>query len=317
MISIIADGEPSPTSAPAAALLKCRRMLIATHDGSFHADEVFAVAALGLLDDTVEVVRTRDTAALAAADVRVDVGFRDDPAAGDFDHHQRGFDAARTNGVRYASFGLVWRALGARVCAGDEEVAATVDEVLVQTVDANDTGQRLTESLIEGVRPFSISSVIGGFNVRWDESVGPGEERVRFDAAVALAREVLAREIADAGSGRRAERIVRAAIAAAPDPRVIELPVNAPWKRVLVREAPDALFVIYPKRQGFGLEAVPQTLGSFENRRDLPASWGGLEGADLVAVTGVPDALFCHAKRFLAVAGSHDGIVRLAELALA
>jgi uncharacterized UPF0160 family protein len=292
-------------------------MVIATHDGSFHADEVFAVAALGLLGEPAEVVRTRDPAALAAADLRVDVGFRDDARAGDFDHHQRGFDAARANGVRYASFGLVWREFGVRVCDGDVEVAAAIDETLVQTVDANDTGQRLTEPLVDGVRPFSISAVIGGFNALWDEQLSPDEERVRFDAAVDLARQILAREIAVAASGRRAERIVRAAIAAAPDPRVVELPVNAPWKRVLVPETADALFVIYPKRQGFGLEAVPRALGSFENRRDLPASWGGLEGSDLVAVTGVEDALFCHAKRFLVVAASHDGITRLAELALA
>ena len=196
-------------------------------------------------------------------------------------------------------------------------MAAAVDETLVQTIDANDTGQRLTESLIDGVRPYSISAVIGGFNPGWDEQVSPGEEGVRFDAALALARQILAREIAAAASGRRAERIVRAAIAAASDPRVVELSVNAPWKRVLVPETADALFVIYPKRQGFGLEAVPRALGSFENRRDLPAAWGGLEGADLVAATGVDDALFCHAKRFLAVAASHEGITRLAELALA
>jgi uncharacterized UPF0160 family protein len=291
-------------------------MVIATHDGSFHADEVFAVAALGLLGEPIDVVRTRDPDALAAADLRVDVGFRDDPRSGDFDHHQRGFDAARANGVRYASFGLVWREFGVRVSDGDEEVATAIDETLVQTVDANDTGQRLTEPLVDGVRPFSISAVIGGFNASWDEQLSPGEERVRFDAAVDLARQILAREIAVAASGRRAERIVRAAIAAAPDPRVVELPVNAPWKRVLVPETADALYVIYPKRQGFGLEAVPKALGSFENRRDLPASWGGLEGPDLVAVTGVEDALFCHAKRFLVVASSHEGITRLAELAL-
>lgn len=109
---------------------------------------------------------------------------------------------------------------------------------------------------------------------------------------------------------------MREAIAAATDARVVELPVNAPWKHVLVPEAPDALFVIYPKRQGFGLEAVPRELGAFENRRDLPAGWGGLEGADLVAVTGVEDAVFCHAKRFLAVARSRAGVQRLAELAL-
>src|SRR6202035_5137878 len=112
---------------------------------SFHADEVFAIAALGLLGDPIEVVRTRDRDVLARADVRVDVGFRDDAATGDFDHHQRDFDAARPNGVRYASFGLVWREFGARVCSGDQDVADAVEATLVQPVDGNDTGQQLTE----------------------------------------------------------------------------------------------------------------------------------------------------------------------------
>jgi uncharacterized UPF0160 family protein len=291
-------------------------MLIATHNGSFHADEVFAVAALGLLGQPVEVVRTRDRNALGQADLRVDVGFRDDPTTGDFDHHQRGFDSARANGVRYASFGLVWREFGPRVCDGDHGVADAVDETIVQTVDANDTGQQLTRPLLDGVRPMTIGGIIGGFNGRWDESLTSEQERERFDAAVATAQGILTREVASAASGRRSGRIVREAIAAAADPRVVELPVNAPWKQVLVPETADALFVIYPKRQGFGLEAVPRELGSFENRRDLPAAWGGLEGADLVAVTGVEDALFCHAKRFLVVARSHAGIRRLAEVAL-
>ena len=116
---------------------------------------------------------------------------------------------------------------------------------------------------------------------------------------------------------RRSQRVVRAAISDTADPRVVELPVDAPWKQVLVPEAPDALFVIYPKRQGFGLQAVPRELGSFDNRRDLPAAWAGLEGRELVATTGVADAIFCHAKRFLVVARSRQGIGRLAELALA
>ncbi len=297
--------------------LESRGMLIATHDGSFHADELFAIAALGLLHDPVEVVRTRDRDALAQADLRVDVGFRQNPSTGDFDHHQRDFDTARENGVRYASFGLVWRELGALVCDGDQNVAAAVDETLVQSVDANDTGQRLTQSLIDGVRPMTVNAIVGAFNARWDEALTPEEERERFDAALALAQDILAREVAAAASGRRSERIVREAISVAADPRVVELPVNAPWKQVLVPEAADALFVIYPKRQGFGLEAVPRELGSFENRRDLPATWGGLEGADLVAATGVEQALFCHAKRFLAVARSRTSIKQLAELALA
>jgi uncharacterized UPF0160 family protein len=292
-------------------------MVIATHDGSFHADEIFAVAALYLLGEPVEVVRTRDREALARADVRVDVGFRDDISTADFDHHQRDFTLTRENGVRYASFGLVWRAFGTRICGGDEDVANAVDATLVQPVDANDTGQQLSSPLIDGVHPITLNGIIGGFNARWDEDLAPAEERERFDAAVALARGILAREVASAASGRRARRIVREAMAAAADPRLVELPVNAPWKQVLVPESDEALFVIYPKRQGFGLEAVPRELGSFENRRDLPVEWGGLDGAELVAVTSVEEALFCHAKRFLVVARTHAAIKRLAELALA
>jgi uncharacterized UPF0160 family protein len=292
-------------------------MLIATHDGSFHADEVFAIAALALLGDPLEVVRTRDRDALAQADLRVDVGFRYDPSTGDFDHHQRDFDSARDNGVRYASFGLVWREFGAQVCEGEQDVADAVEETLVQSVDANDTGQQLTRALIDDVHPLTVNGIIGGFNARWDEALTAEEDRARFDQAVALAQGIIAREIASAASGRRAQRIVRDAITAAPDPRVVELPINTPWKQVLVPEAPDALFVIYPKRQGFGLEAVPRAVGSFENRRNLPATWGGLEGADLVAATGVNEALFCHAKRFLAVATTRAGVKQLAELALA
>ena len=152
-------------------------MLIATHDGSFHADEVFAVAALGLLGDAVGVVRTRDRGKIERADVRVDVGFRDDASTGDFDHHQRDFASTRENGVRYASFGLVWRVYGARVCEGDQDVADAVDQTLVQAVDANDTGQRVTQSLIDGVRPMTINGIIGGFNARWDETLTPEQEQ--------------------------------------------------------------------------------------------------------------------------------------------
>jgi len=291
-------------------------MLIATHDGSFHADEVFAIAALGLLGEPTEVLRTRDRDSLARADIRVDVGFRHDPATGDFDHHQREFEGIRANGIRYASFGLIWREFGTRVCDGDQEVADAVDATLVQGVDANDTGQQITQPLVEGAYPLTVNGVIGGFNARWDETLTAEQERLRFDEAVDLARGVLAREVMSAASGRRSARIVQEAIAAATDPRLIEISVNAPWKQVLVPGAPDALYIIYPKRQGYGLEAVPRELGSFENRRDLPADWGGLEGVDLVAVTGVADALFCHAKRFLVVASSHEGIEELARLAL-
>src|SRR5450432_138422 len=45
---------------PARDLPRVSRVLVATHNGSFHADDVFAIAAVGLLDEPIEVVRTRD-----------------------------------------------------------------------------------------------------------------------------------------------------------------------------------------------------------------------------------------------------------------
>lgn len=290
-------------------------MLIATHSGSFHADEVFAIAAMKLLKEPVEVIRTRDREVLAEADVRIDVGFNHDPSSGDFDHHQRDFNMTRENGIGYASFGLIWREYGARIC-GDAEVADAVEQTLVQPVDANDTGQQISKSLIEGIRPMNVNAVIGGFNSRWDEDLNDEQERARFDAALELAGGILEREIASATSGLKAVRVVREAIGGAEDPRIIELSENVPWKQVVVTEAPEALFVIYPKRQGFGLETVPRELGTFENRKDLPAAWAGLEQEELAELTGVADALFCHAKRFLVVASSREGIETLASLAI-
>jgi uncharacterized UPF0160 family protein len=287
---------------------------VATHPGNFHADDVFAVAVLRLVHGDVRIVRTRDEAALAAADVRVDIGWRSDPSTGDFDHHQRGGAGERPNGIRYASFGLVWRAYGEQLAG---EGAESVDERLVQGVDANDTGQNISSALYEGIRPMTVSGVIAAMNAVWDEELSPEREDERFAAAVELAVGILERELAGSRAYHRALDLVRAAVEGASDPRIVELDRKLPWHETVVTTAPEALYVIYPKSDGWGMQAVPKALGEFENRKDLPADWAGHSGEELAAVTGVPDAIFAHSKRFYASAGSREGILALAAQALA
>src|SRR5437870_4306790 len=89
-------------------------MLIATHSGKFHADDVWAVMVLDLVFPGCEIIRTRDAEQIRQADFAVDVGGIWDAQAGRFDHHQKGFQSARESGVVYASAGLVWKAHGAR-----------------------------------------------------------------------------------------------------------------------------------------------------------------------------------------------------------
>jgi uncharacterized UPF0160 family protein len=292
-------------------------MKVATHPGNFHADDVFAIAVLGLTaDGPLEIVRTRDEAIQDAADARVDVGGRSDPATGDFDHHQKGGAGERDNGIRYASFGLVWRAYGEQL-TGDAEGAASIDERLVQGVDANDTGQTIVRSLVEGVRPMTVSGVIAAMNPAWDESLTPEQEDARFAEAVAVATRIVQDELAGSAAFRRAHQLVHDAIGRADDPRIIELDRNMPWREAVVTTAPEALFVLYPKTDGWGMQAVPKALGAFDNRRDLPAAWAGLSGDELAAASGVDDAVFCHAARFYASAQSREGITALAAQALA
>ncbi len=290
-------------------------MRIATHPGNFHADDVFAVATLRLALGPAEVLRTRDERLQAACDIRVDVGGRSDAATGDFDHHQKGGAGERANGVRYASFGLVWREHG-ELLAGGADAARAIDERLVQGVDANDTGQSISEALIGSITPMTVSGVIAARNGVWDDDLSAEQEDERFERAVDLAVAMLEAELAGAAAHARAQQLVRDAIAAAEDPRIVELPRNMPWREIVVTTAPQALFVIYPRTAGWGMQAVPEQAGAFANRRDLPAAWAGLSGAPLTEATGVEDAEFAHAARFYASAGSRNGILALAQLAL-
>ncbi len=61
---------------------------------------------------------------------------------------------------------------------------------------------------------------------------------------------------------------------------------------------------------------VVDDIRAFKTRKDFPAAWAGKSGEALVALTGVRDAIFCPNKLFLAVAGSKEGALALAKLAL-
>jgi uncharacterized UPF0160 family protein len=97
-----------------------KKIRIVTHDGNFHADDVFACATLSLWAkkqgyDCV-ITRTREAHIVAKADIVVDVGMEYDPQRGRFDHHQRGGAGTHENGVPYASFGLVWKHYASFIC---------------------------------------------------------------------------------------------------------------------------------------------------------------------------------------------------------
>ena len=97
--------------------MTARPPLLVTHGGSFHLDDAFAYAVLQLglgLGATAgdhKLVRTRDPTMIERADIVWDVGAVHDPAAGRFDHHQRGAPE-RDDTTPFSAAGLIWRHYG-------------------------------------------------------------------------------------------------------------------------------------------------------------------------------------------------------------
>ncbi|RCW75509.1 MYG1 family protein [Pseudorhodoferax soli] len=304
-----------------------RSTTIATHNGSFHADDVFGVAVLRLLFPEATLLRTRDAALIAAADYAVDVGGEWDAARGRFDHHQRGFDGARASGVVYASAGLVWAAHGpalvAQQCGVTEPtlvqaIADSLDRELVQHLDRADTG---AANAAPGL--FGLSALLAQFNLPWDRRGSAAQDDAaalaRFEQAMGVVTQLLLAALDQQRARHQGAQQVREARVLL-DGRVLVLPRGGlPWRDVASAEMPDLWFVVYPdasdeQHQVHVVTVEPQ---SFTARKDLPRAWAGLREAELAAASGVADAVFCHNGRFIAGARSLDGALRLAELAVA
>ncbi|MEO7108611.1 MAG: MYG1 family protein [Rhodoferax sp.] len=315
---------------------------IATHSGSFHADDVFGVGILMGVFPSHTLVRTRKQELIDAADFAVDVGGSWDAATGRFDHHQRGFDGARppqdvdgqsVPGVGYASAGLVWSAHGSAYVqawasaqghtvddAAVVEIVRSIDHSLVQYLDIVDTGQG---DVSPGI--FGLSSLIAQLNTHWleergmDGKVKAQSQETRFREAIAITRKFLDHAISKKVAQLRAMDTVRNAPRLVGG-RVLHLQEGGmPWTHVVVHEMPEVMFVIYPDSDGdqYQIKTVPVEAGSFTARMDLPEAWAGLRDGELAAVTGVADSVFCHLNLFIGGARSFEGAVKLAELALA
>ena len=299
-----------------------RRLI--THDGRFHADEVLATAVLSALFPDAEVVRTRDpvlTGSTCPTDLVYDVGGVHDPVLGRFDHHQPGAPT-RPDGSPYSAFGLIWSCFGpdylAKIVVDPglvPELQGAVDQSLVRGVDQLDNST-LDPATLGAAAGLTLPALINDLNPAFDHP-SPAREGAAFNAAVRLASELLAQRVLSAEAALWAEREVRQAIEASWGDPVLELDRGAPFRRAILEVgAGHVLLVAHPRRADWVVSTVSDPPGSYTTRLDLPEAWAGLEGEELAAVTGVEDAVFCHRARFMAVARTREGALRLAELAL-
>lgn len=291
-------------------ILKQKKILV-THNGTFHADDLFATATLSIaFNDNVKIIRTRDAKLIESADVVYDVSGIYDPKIDRFDHHQKGGAGQRESGIPYSSFGLVWRKYGEQIC-GSKEVASKIDERLVQSIDANDNGINLF-NIVGSVAPYTIQDMLFSFRPSWKEEQDYDSS---FMNLIPLVEKIIIREIVKTKDAIDAQSIVRKAYENALDKRVIIFDGSYPWFET-INEYAEPLYVISKKGDTWRAEAVRKEKHNFENRKPFPEAWAGKRDAEMAEATGVSDAVFCHNGRFLIVAKSKEGILTLVEKAL-
>jgi uncharacterized UPF0160 family protein len=111
---------------------------------------------------------------------------------------------------------------------------------------------------------------------------------------------------------------VVAAHAAGEDPRILVLSRGMPWKNVIFSHDLPVLLTVSPASNGnWMVDTMPPEPGSFAQRLPLPEAWAGLQSDDLAAASGVADAVFVHARRFVGAAKSRAGAIELAQRAVA
>ena len=308
-------------------------LILATHSGKFHCDEVFAYVvlrlALGLEAPGVDhvLLRTRQAEQLETAAIIWDVGGEFDAARGRFDHHQRGAPV-RPDGTPWSSAGLVWQVFGARAVAAllapagaeryAETIAAELDASMVLRIDEHDNGIAADGPVKRD--GLGLARLVEDCNPAWDDPAanGPTAGDAAFQEATQLIQAVLARRVESLRAKHEAMSVVLTAHGEAADPRILVLERGMPWKNVVFNHDLPVLFTVSPASNGnWMVDTVPPEPGSFAQRLPLPESWAGLQNAELAAESGVADAVFVHLRRFVGAAKTRHGAMAMARLALA
>ena len=292
---------------------------VITHGGVFHADDVLATVILVKLfqqrnqnEEPLKICREFKVSAELPKDVIVyDIG------GGKFDHHQRGGNGTRENGVPYSSAGLIWKEFGKELLketSDPDYVWELIDRDIIQAVDAMDNGAMPRPDY--PCQGFSISQAISGFNPTWDSKESFDET---FMKAVAFMEQVFDNAVATAAAKAKAESLVNGALRNSKG-HVLVLDRYMPWQEPLLTSeneaAKDILFVVYPAvRGGYNWQCVPDGLGSFGQRKPVPQEWKGVPAEELQKLTGVEGFTFCHPAGFLGACKTQEEAIRVATLA--
>lgn len=318
-------------------------MIIATHDGTFHADETTACAIISYIYENCRIIRSRDPRILEGADLIIDVSGIND--ARHYDHHSPAFTQVRPNGVRYATAGLMWQKFGQeflRKLAKQEYEQMPPEEILkaaferidreiMQLVDLDDNGQ-LTEYAAEVARARTpeeealrdrLSELYGHmpgipYIVAMLNLPGATEnlQQQSFSSCVKMLRSILASAALNALC---TESSIARVTANYHGGELLILKESLPWTEAVL-SCPevfrDCLLAVFPdRRMHWRVQSLPVSRAQrFKNRLSAPKAWRGLNFEELDRATGLSHMTFVHRSGFVGGAECFEDNLKLARL---
>lgn len=269
-----------------------------THNGTIHADEVFATAFLDLYLGDLKVYRTSfiDYSKLNANALVYDIG------RGKFDHHQADL-VKRDNSIPYSSFGLLWKEFGRTFLekigmVNIEELFLEIDTDFIEGIDADDNG--IFPSIDANYKVKTLAHIIKIFNPSYESGELEGDQ---FLKAVDVAKKIFMEEVMYVNGKILARKKAIELISQIDlQSKCLILDTYLPYEEALLNcsNANNILFVAYPSnRGGYAIKAVPKSIEDRSLRQSFPEEWAGLSQDELERVSGISGLLFCHAGRFI------------------
>ena len=298
---------------------------VQVHGGKMHADDIMAVAILKMCmqDKPVHILNSTDENWNVRLDCGNAVAIYEDKVV--LDHHQRTGYCVDQYGKKMSACNLAWEVFkyhyfSRHIDMSDLEMTSimTQMQMLLGEIAALDNGE-VPEGLI--FRNSQLNTLFSYFNV---DPLAPADVRMRsFENAVQVASILLTQLVLYT---RRTAQMLTQAMdevksVADTDSKIIRMSAVLPWLQVL-KSHPDwfigKFLVTYPSpRDGkmqYYVQAVPVDADTpFSQRVSAPKAWRGLRDHELQKVSGVKDALFCHATGFLCTAASIEGAEELAK----
>ena len=267
-------------------------MLVLTHSGKFHADDVLSWALLCLfLPNSKRLVRSREQHLLETADLVFDIGGVYDADKRRFDHHQ----AQYTGALSSAGMILLWLKDSGHI---DEKLFDRLNIEIVNHVDAVDNGLIRPQ---KGTLDFTL--VVDSYN---NGCQNLEEFNEAYFKVASLAQDLLKNIVCAHQEELDALKIVEEELSRSntSGANVLLFKNYISWKGPYFKlnQNHHTEFVIFQSlNKTWQAVAIPPELDSFAQKRSFPTAWAGKRGAELANVTGYKSAEFCHKNRFIAV----------------